>query len=312
MDREKLIEISNRVAELPALEERMEKLCRRLYDAEADVRSLLRKFEEQSRDVEQLKKDTLSVILLKLIGKYEGKLDRETREMLSAKLEYDKACQRAEELRNERYELGKRIAELRREKQIYERELKDRENAIRDNINSEANAKYMQLEKEREELTRQLVETDEALKAAARVKGTIRTVLDHLDSAEKWATYDVWAGKGLLSHIAKYEHIDDAEVAINRLQSQMKDLQKELADVNLFIDPNVGKVDSATRAIDFWFDNIFTDLNVRDKIRGDMKQMEYLAGRIQNIIDRLEKNREEIKRQLSVIEYRKNELIIKG
>jgi len=183
MDREKLIEISNRVAELPALEERMEKLCRRLYDAEADVRSLLRKFEEQSRDVEQLKKDTLSVILLKLIGKYEGKLDRETREMLSAKLEYDKACQRAEELRNERYELGKRIAELRREKQIYERELKDRENAIRDNINSEANAKYMQLEKEREELTRQLVETDEALKAAARVKGTIRTVLDHLDSA---------------------------------------------------------------------------------------------------------------------------------
>jgi len=92
----------------------------------------------------------------------------------------------------------------------------------------------------------------------------------------------------------------------------MKDLQKELADVNLFIDPNVGKVDSATRAIDFWFDNIFTDLNVRDKIRGDMKQMEYLAGRIQNIIDRLEKNREEIKRQLSVIEYRKNELIIKG
>jgi len=312
MDREKLIEISNRVAELPALEERMEKLCRRLYDAEADVRSLLRKFEEQSRDVEQLKKDTLSVILLKLIGKYEGKLDRETREMLSAKLEYDKACQRAEELRNERYELGKRIAELRREKQIYERELKDRENAIRDNINSEANAKYMQLEKEREELTRQLVETDEALKAAARVKGTIRTVMDHLDRAEKWATYDVWAGKGLLSHIAKYEHIDDAEVAINRLQSQMKDLQKELADVNLFIDPNVGKVDSATRAIDFWFDNIFTDLNVRDKIRGDMKQMEYLAGRIQNIIDRLEKNREEIKRQLSVIEYRKNELIIKG
>lgn len=312
MDSEKLIEISNRVASLPALEERMEKLTGRLHDAEADVRSLLRKFEAESVDVEQLKKDSLSVTLLKLIGRYERKLDKETREMLNAKLEYDKACQRADELRNERYELGKRIANLREEKQVYEKELSDRERAIKNNINSEAHARYLQLEKERGELTKQLVETDEALRAAAKVKSTIKVVLDHLDRAERWATYDVWGGKGIISHIAKYEHIDDSEAAFNRLQSQMKDLQKELADVNLFIDADVGKVDSATRAIDFWFDNIFTDLNVRDKIRNDMQHMECLAGKIQSIISRLEKNRTEIKNQLSVIDRKKNELIIKG
>ncbi|MEG6613974.1 hypothetical protein V6C42_14065 [Pseudoclostridium thermosuccinogenes] len=310
MDNERLLEIKYRVAALPTLEKRLEEIGRRIYDAEAEVRSLLRKYEAESMDVEELKKKSLSATLMKLIGIYEGRLNKETQEVLKAKVEYDKACQRVSELKNERDDLARRISELRREKRSYEDEIRKREEAIKNNVNAEIYAEYQQLETEREALMKQMVETEEALKAAARVKSTINSAMKHLDSAEGWATYDVWFKGGIISHMAKYGHIDDAEADFHRLHSQMKDLQKELSDVSLYIDPEIGKIDSATRAVDFWFDNIFTDLNVRNRIRDDMEQLRSLSGKIQSIISRLEKNKTDIKNRLTVVEQRKNELII--
>lgn len=99
MDNERLLEIKYRVAALPTLEKRLEEIGRRIYDAEAEVRSLLRKYEAESMDVEELKKKSLSATLMKLIGIYEGRLNKETQEVLKAKVEYDKACQRVSELK---------------------------------------------------------------------------------------------------------------------------------------------------------------------------------------------------------------------
>lgn len=311
MESKDLLEIRNKLTMLPMLQERSEKLRARISEAENEVKSLLAKFEAESLDVEQMKREALSVYILKLIGKYEGRLDKETEQMLAAKMGYDKGLEKIKELHLQRNELDGRVAALNQEKQFYEAEMNKREEIIRNNSTSDASKKYKELEITQQALSGQLIETDEALRAANRVISTANRAMEHLESAEKWATYDVWFKGGILSHMAKYEHIDNAEETINRLSSQMDDLQRELKDINIPGTPGFSGIDSTTRAIDFWFDNIFTDLSVRSRIRDDSEQLRALCSQVYEVVQKLKSNKSELNRRLEEIELKKNELIMK-
>lgn len=310
MKNEKLVEIKNNFSTLQVLEKRMERLIKSIYEAEAEVQSLLAKFEAEALDVEKLKEDSFSTTLLRLFGKYDSKLDKEAEEMLSAKMAYDKSVERVKELKQERENLGSRISALRNDKRLYEDEIKRREEGIISSTDSKVSVKYMELEKERKMLMQQLVETDEALRVAIEAINIGKRAVQYLESAEKWATYDVWFKSGIISHMVKYDHIDNAESEFNRLDSQLKNLKKELKDVRMLDTPEISTISSSQRAVDFWFDNIFTDLNVRGKIRNDIEQLGSLQSSIYKIISRLKSNKTNINRKLKSIEEQKNNLLI--
>lgn len=310
MEKQKLIDMRNSLTILPVLQQRLQKLEQRIADAEKDMQTILRHYNAEVVDVEQMKKDSLSNTLLKLIKRYEGKLDKETQEMIAAKMEYDKASDRVSDLQSEIYQLNLRIKSLLDNKQTYEDELKQREDIVKSSITSKAYLIYRKLQEEREKLGKQLVEIDEAKAVAHLVLGTAQSALDHLRSAEGWATYDIWARGGVISHMAKYNHIDNAQADFNRLSYQVKDLKKELSDIMIYETAyNVG-IDSTTRMFDFWFDNIFTDLNVRDKIRADKEEVSKLILKIKSIITKLEEVKIEALGKLATIESNKKELLI--
>lgn len=310
MDDKTLANIRNSLYMLPDLNKRLEDLKYRIYDAEKEVQSLLSKFNEETHDVEKLEKESLSVTILKLVGKYENRLDKEMQEALAAKVSYDKAVDMVKELKNQYDEALGRISKLQEDRRIYEKELQDRENQLLNNINDEASIKYKELEALREQLAKELLETKEAYRAAERAINTAETARDHLESADDWASYDVWTKGGIFSHIAKYDHIDEAQSEFNRLAAQLKELQKELTDVNLFDKFELNVIDDTTRMVDFWFDNIFTDLNVRDKIRDDLDQLYRLDSQVNKIIKRLENKSSEINKKLEEIEEKKKDLLI--
>lgn len=310
MDNEKLMDIRNSLYRLPSLEERLKKLAVRLTEAQEDVNSLRMKYEAEAYDVERLEKESLSTTVLKLFGAYEGKLNKETEEMIAAKLAFDRATDHVKQLLAERDELSSRVSALRNDKLLYEAELGKRELEVSRSVTGEKSAKYRQLEDEKKELYKQLVETDEAIRAAERAKETAKRIIKHLDSADNWATYDVWFKGGIISHMAKYSHIDDAEADFNKLSSQMRELRRELKDVNMSSLPGFSGIDSTTRAVDFWFDNIFTDLNVRSRIRNDKDQAHNMVSMIQSIIAKLDNNKRTIKGQLSSIDQQKNDLLL--
>lgn len=310
MDNKKLEEIRSRIESIPVLEEHLLRLKQRIFEAESRVKDLLDKYQKESMDVERLKKESLSATLFKLIGKYEEKLEKEIKEELLAKNEYDKAVDRVNELHREQDELKNRIYQLEKEKNEYESELKIREKSILSNIDCEAFLKYGQLERERAELSRQLVETDEAIREANRVMNTINSAMRHLENARGWATYDVWTKNGLFSHMAKYEHIDNAQQCFNRLSSQLKDLSEELRDVGLYNSFEISEINSTTRLFDFWFDNIFTDLNVRNKIVANIEQLGRLKSRIYNLINKLDNDKHMINKKFKEIEKKKEDILI--
>jgi hypothetical protein len=310
MNSNKLKEMKQDLSALPILEERMKKLQSMVALAEENLNRLLSGYEKESMDVERLKKDTFSTTLLKFTGKYDNKMDKETREMLDTKIEYDKAIHLVKELSSQFEEIGSRISGLRVEKRIYEAEIKSRKQLLLSEMDNDISKKYKELEKECELLRRQIVEIDESITAANRVKSTASSALKHLKSAENLANYDVWMKGGILIHMAKYEHIDDAEESFNRLSSQLKDLKKELLDIDMIDILGVTSIDSITRIFDYWFDNIFTDSNVLDQIRKNMVEIARLIRKIDEIITKVLKKKEDDKIKVRDIENRMSELLI--
>ncbi len=309
MDNNMLNEIENKLSVLPALEYRMQKLNDRLNTAESEVKSLLHKYEAEALDVELIQKESLSNTILKLIRKYEGKVEKENQEMLSAKLKYDEAIEKVNILKLDILSLGNNISEIKKQKQNYEDELKKREESIKSNTTSESYRIYIELKQEKELLNNQLYELEEAICAANRVTSTAYSALGQLESAESWATFDAWTRGGIISHIAKYDHIDNAQKDFNLLNSELKNFQKELLDINIDSTYDSIEIDSSTRAVDFWFDNIFTDLRVRDKIKENMGTLTQLNTKINKAVSKLESNRAEIKKKLGDIELKKINLV---
>lgn len=309
MDNTQLQEIKDRLEVLPVLEHRMENLGGKISDAKANVNALLHKFEAESLDVENIKKDSLANSLRKLLGKYEGKVNKETQEMFAAKMEYDRAAENVSELLKQESELNVRLSELYKLKRTVEDELAKREESIKNNISAESYKTYMEISQEHEFLSGQLVETEEAIRAGNNVLSTANNAMEHLNKAEDLATLDVWLDGGLLTHTAKYNHIEEAQRNFNILNSQVKAFENELQDVNLQASYLYSEIDSTTRAVDFWFDNIFTDLKVRDRIRSDAESLRNLMNKINKVLKALEASRKELKRNLLDNESKKADLI---
>ena len=129
-----------------------------IKENDAQVKSLLEKYEAESLDVEQIQKNSLSTTILKLVGKYEDRVNKETQEMLHAKMEYDAAAHRTMELKKERDMLSKRISDLAQDKRIFEQELRRREEEIKSQISGEAAEEYRKLEAYQDYLLKQLTE----------------------------------------------------------------------------------------------------------------------------------------------------------
>lgn len=305
-----MVELRRQLASLPVLEEKLKTIRNKVGEAKENVDSLLKKYEAESLDVEKLQKDSLRTLILKNFGRYEDKLDRESDEMLAAKLEYDKACVRLNELEASRSEIENRVSQLNRDKGIFENELERREAVVKSSMDSAVSIKYKELEAEQESLARRLVETEEAKTAAERALSTAGSAMEELRSAENWATFDTWTRGGIISHMAKYQHIDSAEEDFHRLDSQLKDLEKELRDIDLTGVPGMDGIDSTTRTVDFWFDNIFTDLNVRRRIGNDYDRMAELHDRIRGVVQKLDDDIADIHGGLKELDQKKRELLV--
>ena len=282
-----LIELRDRVLMLTALEKRMQFMQSEILKAKDEVASQLRNYERESKDVERLQKDSFSTFLFKLVGKYEDKLEKEQRDEINAKINYDRAVTHLEQLENERRELGTRITNLRLEAKIFETELDSRRQQLAGKLSEPTGIHFAWLEDQRNDIISQITVIEEAQRVAARAKSTAKKVAKSLESAESWATFDVFGGRGVITNMAKYSHIDDAEEQFNILSHDLRELRDEINDVQ-----GLTEISSGQRAVDFWFDNIFTSLSVRQKIVDN-------AGQIENLITGIKRAEYALKEKLS-------------
>ena len=278
-----LPDIKDRILALPALEKRRVLMREEINKAEREVAELRRKHESGSQGLERLQSESFSNFLLRLMGRYDNKLEKEQRKEINAKIDYDRAVTHLEHLQSETRELTGRINDLKREETAYQKELDRRRQALSAKLTQPEGARYAALTAARENIISQQTDMEETLKIVGRAKSTAAQVSKSLRSAKGWATFDAVTRGGLITHAAKYSHIDKAESLFNTLSHHLRELRSELHGTVWLTE-----ISSGQRFVDFWFDNIFTNLSVRQKIAGNETKIRELHQHLTRLEKELE------------------------
>ena len=241
------------------------------------------KMDEQA-DVDRLEGRSLASFFYNVIGKMDERLNKEREEAYAARVKYDAAARELEAIDGDIRRCEAELSGLRGCEGEYEATLQEKANAVKSAGGARAE-EILKLEERHAYLESQKKELREAISAGNSARSTAESVLSSLDSAEGWGTWDLLGG-GLLADMAKHSHLDEAQGAIERLQSQLRRFKTELADVTIHADMQVN-VDGFLRFADYFFDGLFADWAVMDKISQSQSQVQSTKNQIDSVLSRL-------------------------
>ena len=239
---------------------------------------------EEQADVDRLEGRSLTAFFYNVIGKMDEKLDKEREEAYAARVKYDAAVRELEGVENDlsRYEFEQSTLQGCASK--YEAVLQKKADEIKAS-GSPKGEEIFRLEERKVFLESQKKELQEAVNAGNKALNTTEQVLSKLDSAEGWGTWDLLGG-GLIADLAKHSSLDEAQEAIEQLLSQLRSFRTELSDVIIQADIQVN-VDDFLRFTDYFFDGLFADWTVLDKINDSQKQVENTKKQIDEVLHSL-------------------------
>ena len=241
------------------------------------------KLDEQA-DVDRLECHSLTAFFYGVIGKMDEKLDKEREEAYAASVKYDVAAHELFSVEQDIKRYEAELGELRECEQQYAQVLKDKLEAIKSFGTQEAEG-ILRTEEHISYLEGQIKEIQEALRAGQVALETTDSILSSLDSAEGWGTWDLLGG-GLLSDMAKHGHLDEAQQRVEHLQVQLRRFKTELTDVTINADMQVN-IDGFLCFADYFFDGLFADWAVLDKINQSQTQVQNTKSQIECVVNRL-------------------------
>ena len=303
---DRLQTLGRKLDEQRRLQSELRELYARRPALEKSVYELNQSRLKEQYDVEQLEGGSLAAFFYGVIGKKDEKLDKERAEAYAAAVKYDAA---ARELASVQEEIAHREAEVDElgdcEKE-YERLLAEKTAAVKAGGSTEG-LRILQIEEELARLSHRQKELSEAISAGQRAESCAQRILKRLSSAEGWGTWDMLGG-GMLSDIAKHSELNTAQREVEQLQLLLSRFKTELADVRLEANMQVS-VDGFLRFADYFFDNLFTDWAVMDKIHRSQDQVRQTDRQIGQLLTRLQQMRESERGQMQRLEQEREMLV---
>ena len=238
----------------------------------------------EQKDVDRLEGGSLAAFFYNVVGKMDEKLTKEKAYKAAVKYETSR-----EELLSVEREISKReesVKSLEGCEVVYERAFEERLKEVR-LANTPETETLLRIEGQMYELECQKREISEALSAGRQALSTVDAILDDLDDAGGWAAWDTFGGGGLLSDIMKHDHLDEAQTKINKLQIELRNFKTELSDVEVHADIQV-QIEEFLKFADYFFDGLFADWAVMDKIEQSENQVKHTKNEILSVISKLE------------------------
>ena len=283
------------VAEKKVVDAKYQELQTQRKTVAQRVRQLEKVKQSEQADVDRLERGSLAAFFYQVVGRMDEKLDKEQQEAYAARVRYDAAARELASIDADLARLGARLKGLSGCEQRYQDALMERFREIKE-TNSPAAQELMESESRVVELKLRRREIREAVQAGNTALKQAGAVLESLDSARGWSTMDL-VGGGIWSDLAKYDHLDEAQEQVEQLQVDLRRFKTELADVEINADIQV-TIEGFLRFADFFFDNLFTDWEVRDRIDQSIDQVRDTKRQIQRVLDKLERMEGSIKAQL--------------
>lgn len=304
---EKLKKLQQQVAEKKSLEAKRKELRTQQKQLQYQVKVLKQELQKEQLDVERMERTSLVSVLYSILGKKEAVLDREKAEAYAAKLKYDSAVQqlsRVEEDLSRKEAQLKSVADCERQ---YQQLLQEKLEAVKASGSPEAQ-QILRLEQEITQQESQKREIQEALAAGERALRAADDVLSSLKSAENWGTYDL-VGGGLIADMVKHNHLDEAQQKVEQLQADLGRFKTELADVRIDADTQVN-VEGFLRFADYFFDGLFVDWAVLDKINQSQKSVQNTVEQVNRVMFRLRNLSEVAEERLSRLQQEREKLVV--
>lgn len=275
---------------------RLEAMLKELHAQEAPLSRKVEALEEimlrERKDVDRLEGRSLAAFVYYALGKKEEKLDLERREYYAARVKYDAAARELESIRQDIESTQEDLADLQDCEARYAVALEEKRIAIENSGLPEAE-EILTKGRNLNRLRCQEQELAEALSAGNAALRAADAVEDCLRSAEDWSTLDLLGG-GALVDAAKHEKLDEAQKNIEELQVNLQKFNTELADVTIRANVQVS-IDAMLKFADFFFDNIFTDAAVMDRVKQAHVQVEHTRDQILGVLRQLQTKLDEVR-----------------
>lgn len=255
-------------------------------DLEKRTDELEKIMRKEQDDVDRLNGRSLTAFFYRATGKMGEKLTKEEAEAYAAAVKYDAAKNELQAVNNDIEYCQRRLSELQDCEQQYEKVLKEKTEQIKQSGVPEA-GRIMQIENEIAFLENQQKEIQEAINAGNQAFYIAQKILEDLDSAKNWSTFDLMGG-GLIADMAKYDKLNKVQDQIQDLQNALRGFRTELADVTERISGNLYvEIGDFLHFADYFFDGLFTDWMVYDKINDSRNRTMQTSDQIQKILGQL-------------------------
>lgn len=300
----RLASAAEALREYEVTERRVAELRVRIDETIGQVSALRARHASEQQDVTRLEGLSLTRVLASLRGARDDLLARERAEADAAAYRLAEAEARLAALRREQDAAHARLRQLSKAPSAYAAMLDEKEQHLRTSGDPRG-ARLLQLADERGRLTGELREVAEALAAARTAQDALAEVRRELGSASGWSTYDTFFGGGAFGSAMKHSRLDTAAQAAAHADRCLAVLRTELADVPgpPLTAPRLA-VGGLTKFVDVWFDNIFTDLAVRERIKQAQENVDRSSQFVRDVQSGLEQRATHARATLAAIDAR--------
>lgn len=265
-------------------------------------------FQKAQMDVERLEGRSLASCFFQVFGKLEEKLDQKRKKVCAAKARLD-AAQRElagidEGIRN----IQSQLLQIRLVEILYQETLKRKGAELRASGTLIAD-RIFKIEERISALEAQQYEIRETISAGRNASNAADRVLSKLKSAEGWNTWDMLGGGGMITHMAKHSHLDDAQEMISDLQSALRRFKTELSDIRITANIQVN-IDGFLRFADYFFDGLFADWTVGNKISQSISSVRNIKSEISRTLGKLKELDRAADQEIEKLRQKLDDLIV--
>ena len=308
--RDILFELQQKVAMKPSLEAKLRELQNQRREFDREVISLRVAFRKEQEDVEKLEGRSLANYFFQVVGKLDDKLDQERKEAYAAKVKLDAAERELAGIESDISEIRQQITDVLVAEARYKEAIERKQRQLKESGTLFAE-QILSLEERISALQAQKQEIKEAISAGYSARGTADRILSELNSADGWNTWDMFGGGGIITHMAKHSHLDSAQDLVSELQSKLRRFKTELADIQITANMQVN-VDGFLRFADYFFDGLFADWAVGDRINQSMNSVSSTKSQISRTLDKLSSMEKAADSEISRLKLQLEELIVKA
>ncbi|MBR5290560.1 MAG: hypothetical protein IKU28_06165, partial [Erysipelotrichaceae bacterium] len=241
-----------------------------------------------------------------MLGQKEEKLEKEKVEAYAAKVKYDSAVTELSLLEEDLQHMEAKLGDIIADEQKYNALLEEKTEAIKVTGSIDAE-RIFQLEEQIAEQKNYKKEIKEALSAGTLALGTALSILSSLDNAQAWGTYDLMS-RGMMAGMVKHSYLDEAQSKVITLQSQLRKLKTELADVTIYAEMKVN-VEGFLRFADCFYDGLFLDWAVLDKIGQSKSSVQSVKTQIENILSKLHRMEMSVDQMIQQLELERDNVV---